>query len=409
MTFDQDSEFDSFSTIDTIVSGLRAAGHSVQLVEATSGLPQWFLTHHVDLVFNIAEGTRGEHRESQVPAVLESLEIPFTGSSSLTLALALDKAKTKRILISEGIPTPPWQLLHSVRAALHEYMEFPLIVKPNREGSAKGIWRESVVGDENALRRQVDRVLQYYRQEALVEEFIHGRELTVGVLGDEVLPILEIDFAPCRISGEYFYSWRMKEFQGNEALGLSPKLFCPARLDSATTRRIQDLALRAHQTLGCSDFSRTDIRLRADGKPFVLEINPLPGLNPLESNFPLMARAAGFSHEMLIQRIVELAIHRWRDHRSRCLPQEPSGALGMLTNTVALKTPGASEQSRVASGSAPRALSIAGVSVVGGADRQQEEVADVRDIPPDHPYGSNIQIPMGKPSGTDRKEGRVDP
>ena len=301
-------------------------------MEATEDLPRWFLSHSVDLVFNIAEGTHGEHREAQVPAILESLGVPFTGSTSITLALALDKAKTKQILAAEGIPTPPWQLFATPHAPLERQLEFPLIVKPNREGSSKGIWRESVVGDEPSLRRQVVQIYERYHQEVLVEEFIPGRELTVGVIAGEVLPVLEIDFSSCRPSGEFFYSWRMKEFQGNASMGLAPVLHCPARLDEPTTERIRDVARRAHRALGCVDFSRTDIRLRADGVPFVLEVNPLPGLSPLDSNFPVMTEAAGISHEALIQRIVDSAMSRYgqtsRSHlRGRGLrvrAQEPS-------------------------------------------------------------------------------------
>lgn len=314
MPFDRDSEFDTQKTVDTIVHALRAHGHTVHLVEATDDLPHWFLTHRVDLAFNIAEGTHGEHRESQVPAILESLGVPFTGSGSITLALALDKAKTKQILGSEGIPTPRWQLFPTSRTPLNTQLEFPLIVKPNREGSSKGIWRESVVGDEDALRRQVAAVNARYHQEALVEEFIDGIELTAGVIGEEALPILEIDFAPCRASAEFFYSWRMKEFQGNAAMGLVPTLHCPARLDAPTAAAVRGVALRAHRALGCVDLSRTDIRLRADGTPFVLEVNPLPGLSPWDSTFPVMTAAAGLSHKALIQRIVALAMARYTQH-----------------------------------------------------------------------------------------------
>jgi len=320
------SEFDSPATIDAMATALRSAGHTVHLVEADEDLPRWFLTHAVDLVFNIAEGTCGGHRESHVPALLEILSIPFTGSNSITLALALDKAKTKQVLASEGLHTPAWQVFVTPEATLDARLQFPLIVKPNREGSAKGLSRESVVWDEPALRRQARKVCEQYRQEVLVEEFIEGTELTVGVLGngDEAwaLPILEIDFAGCERSGEFFYSWRMKEFQGDEALGLNPTLYCPARLDAAMTARVQSVALRVHRALGCREFSRTDIRLRQDGVPFVLEVNPLPGLSPQESNFPVMTNAAGISYPALINRLVEMALARCRQ---RAHAQEPSG------------------------------------------------------------------------------------
>ena len=338
---DVDSEFDTQSTIDTIVTALQSAGQTVHLVEANEEMPHWFLTHRVDLVFNIAEGLRGAHRESQVPALLESLSIPCTGSNSVTLALALDKAKTKIILAAEGIPTPRWQLFPTLETTLKPHLEFPLIVKPNREGSSKGIWRESVVGDEAALRRQIQRIFNQYRQEVLVEEFIDGKELTVGVLGQEALPILEIDFSPCRTSGEYFYSWRMKEFQGDVTRGLIPALYCPARLTPETTAHVQAIALKAHKALGCGDLSRTDIRLRADGMPFVLEVNPLPGLSPLDSNFPLMTQAAGLSHDALIRRIVALAMARGTVRaleapgRGTVTPQEPAPSHGLAESRPA--------------------------------------------------------------------------
>jgi len=315
---DAESEFDRPDTIRRIAEALEAVGWRVSRVEATTALPQWLLTHAMDFVFNIAEGWYGPHREAQVPAILESLRIPFTGSSSTTLALALDKALTKQVLACEGIPTPPWQLFTSSGAPLNPALRFPLIVKPNYEGSSKGILLEGVVRSEAELRAQVARVIARYRQDALVEEFIDGGELTVGVLGEEALPVLEIDFGSCAASGEYFYSWRMKEFQGDAARHLNPHFHCPARLDGATTRLVQDLAMRAHRALGCREFSRTDIRLGAGGRPFVLEVNPLPGFSPLESNFPIMARAAGLSYQELIQRIVALAMVRYqRDSRVR--------------------------------------------------------------------------------------------
>jgi len=317
------SECDSPKTIDAIAQALRQGGHQVHLVEATDALPSWFLTHEVDVVFNIAEGTSGPHRESQVPAILESLNIPFTSSSSLTLALALDKAKTKHVLAYEGIPTPAWQLFATPKTTLNPRLKFPLIVKPNREGSAKGIGRENVVEDEARLRAQVARIHAQYQQEALVEEFIDGTELTVGILGNDalqVLPILEIDFSSCRHSGEFFYSWRMKEYQGDAALGLVPTFHCPARVSPALTARVQDVARLAHQALGCRDLSRTDIRLR-DGIPYVLEVNPLPGLDPHESNFPIMTTAAGIPYPTLLNRLVELAGARTRQMAHA---QEPS-------------------------------------------------------------------------------------
>ena len=192
-------------------------------------------------------------------------------------------------------------------------LKFPLIVKPNCEGSAKGINKNNVVHTKEELYVRVKEIIGQYQQEALVEEFIEGKELTVGILENgktRVLPILEIDFTNCQKSGEYFYSWRMKEFQGNTEMGLVPSFFCPARLDAEIEKKVIDVALRTHRALGCLDISRTDIRLDKFNVPYVLEINPLPGLDPKESNFPIMAYAAGMKYEDLIEAIILSASER---------------------------------------------------------------------------------------------------
>ena len=244
---------------------------------------------------------------------MDYLNIPYTGSNTFSLALALNKALTKKLLRSENIPTPAFQVFFRGNEELNPNLKFPLMVKPNREGSAKGIDISNVVFTKETLYGKVAQVMNMYKQEVLVEEFISGRELTVGILEDgsvEILPILEIDFSPCRNSGEYFYSWRMKEYQGNATLGLSPLLHCPAQLDKETETLVKRVALKTHQLVGCFDFSRTDIRLSRDNVPYVLEINPLPGLNPKESNFPFMAYAAGMNYDELIGAILTSASER---------------------------------------------------------------------------------------------------
>lgn len=305
------SECDKPKTIQAIARALRQAGHQVAPVEADAELPLWLREHPVDIAFNIAEGFRGQAREARVPALLELLGIPYTGSGVLTLALALDKAKSKALFRAAGIPTPNFQLFSHPDEPLETRLQYPLIVKPNREGSAKGIWASSVVHDPVALRSQIRLVFEMYAQEVLVEEYVEGMELTVGILGlDRVLPILEVDFRGCAPSGEFFYSWRMKEFQGNKDLFLNPQFWCPARLDPARAQAIQSVAWRAARLLETQDVARVDIRLSSDGIPYVLEVNPLPGLDPEESNLPLMARAAGLSYEAFIQRLLTLALER---------------------------------------------------------------------------------------------------
>lgn len=309
------SEFDSQETINAISRALQKNGHDVVCVNAGSvNLFSYFRNNRVDMVFNIAEGKSGKFRESEIPAVLDYLNIPYTGSNTFSLALALNKALTKKILKAENIPTPDFQVFTGGKDRLKAGLKFPLIVKPNCEGSAKGIDASNVVETETALYAKVAELINRYRQDVLAEEFIYGKELTVGILENgapTVLPVLEIDFTGCSQSGEFFYSWRMKEFQGNAELGLAPDFHCPARLDKDVEEQVKAVALRTHQAVGCFDISRTDIRLDKDNIPYVLEINPLPGLDPNESNFPIMAYAAGMKFDELINSVLTSAYKRF--------------------------------------------------------------------------------------------------
>ncbi|MDD5594911.1 MAG: ATP-grasp domain-containing protein [Candidatus Omnitrophica bacterium] len=310
------SEYDSEETIGAIVSALETKGHSVEAIDVEyPRLFSFFKKNRVDMVFNIAEGRKGKFRESEVPAILDYLNIPYTGSDTFSLALALNKALTKKILKAEGIPTPHFQVFAKENTQLSSDLKFPLIVKPNCEGSAKGINKSNVVHNAQDLKKKVKEILHSYKQEALVEEFIDGKELTVGILENgktTILPILEIDFSSCKTSGEYFYSWKMKEYQGNAEMGLVPTFHCPARLDKEIESKVKEAALRTHRAVGCLDISRTDIRLDSNNIPYVLEINPLPGLDPKESNFPIMAYAAGMQYEDLIEAILISASERTR-------------------------------------------------------------------------------------------------
>jgi len=310
------SEFDSQETVNAIISAIEKNGHHVEALNVgKENLFSYFRKNRVDMVFNIAEGSCGKFRESEIPAILDYLDIPYTGSGTFSLALALNKALTKKILKAENIPTPRFQVFSKGNEELGLELKFPLIVKPNREGSAKGINASNVVDNKKALYAKAKELIEAYKHEVLVEEFIEGKELTVGVLENGktmVLPILEIDFSTCKNSGEYFYSWRMKEYQGNAELGLIPTFHCPARLDKETEKHIQEVVLKTHRAVGCFDISRTDIRLSKDNIPYVLEINPLPGLDPKESNFPMMAYAAGIEYEDLIEAILISASERTR-------------------------------------------------------------------------------------------------
>jgi D-alanine-D-alanine ligase len=308
------SECDSEETINAIISALKKKGHTVEALDVEyPKLVSYFRKNKVDMVFNIAEGVKGKFRESEVPAILDYLNIPYTGSDTFSLALALNKSLTKRILKAENIPTPNFQTFIKGDEELNPELKFPLIAKPNCEGSAKGINKTNVVHTKEELYKKIREIITVYRQEALVEEFIEGRELTVGILENgkvSILPILEIDFSGCKNSGEYFYSWRMKEYQGNADMGLLPTFHCPAKLDLETEKKVKEAALRTHRAVGCLDISRTDIRLDKFNTPYVLEINPLPGLDPKDSNFPAMAYAAGMEYDDLIEAILLSASER---------------------------------------------------------------------------------------------------
>lgn len=311
------SEFDSKETIEAIANGLRTGGHEVFLVEADKGLLNWFQNNKVDIVFNIAEGLHGESREAQVPAILDFLSIPYTGSGIPALSISLNKALTKRIFEHTGIPTPKYALVKDPSEIRDTQLRYPLIVKPNSEGSAKGITITSFVRNREELISEVERTHSTYKQDILIEEFIEGRELTVGILGNDpavALPVLEIDFSNCKASGEFFYTWKVKEFEKEveESLGLTPFWHCPARLSHEETRKVIETALKAHAIIGCADISRVDIRLSKEGVPYVLEVNPLPGLDPKDSNFPYIAKCAGMNYAELVNRILDVALERHR-------------------------------------------------------------------------------------------------
>ena len=309
------SEFDGLETIEALAGALRSGGHRVYLVEADKKFLDWLKFNQIDIVFNIAEGFSGSGRESQIPAILDFLGIPYTGSGVLALALSLDKAMTKQIFMYNGIPTPKFQLFKNESGPLQKNLRFPLIVKPNCEGSAKGIHASNLVKNESRLYEEIGRIRKLYQHDVLVEEFIEGTELTVGILGNRkphILPILEIDFTNCKKRGESFYSWEVKEYQGIDPLYPDPEFFCPARLSRERKEEVEKVALQAHQALGCRDMSRVDIRLSKDSIPYVLEVNALPGLDPKESNLTRMAAVCSMSYPDLINGILESALKRYR-------------------------------------------------------------------------------------------------
>ncbi|HEY0191043.1 MAG TPA: ATP-grasp domain-containing protein [Kofleriaceae bacterium] len=308
---DDEAEWDPPETIIAIANALARQGHIVVHLEATPDLPRVLAEADVDLIFNIAEGVEGRNREAQVPALCELLGIPYTGSDSATLAIALDKALGKKVLLQHDILTPRFQVMESARERLSPDMRFPMIVKPNAEGSSKGIGSASVVDTEDELRTAVKLCVERYRQPALIEEYISGREFTVGLLGDKrprVLPPMEIKFK--KDTKRPVYDYAVKQ-EWEEHVYYE----CPARLTEAEQKAIEKIARATFWALDCRDVARVDMRMDADGRIYVLEVNPLPGLTPGYSDLVLIAQAAGMEYDQLIAEIMVGGLRRMKDKR----------------------------------------------------------------------------------------------
>ena len=310
-------EFDDEDTINAIKNALIKNGHEVIPIEADNNIFKKIKDTSPDIVFNIAEGIKGESRESHVPALLELLEIPYTGSGPLTLAIALNKAITNDILKYHNINTSRYQIFKKHNEKLSQLLTFPLIVKPIQEGSSKGIKNESLVKNEKDLMFQIKRVIDSYNQFVIVEEYIDGKEFTVSILGNDppiILPLVEIDFNQLPVSANKIYSYEAKWLWDTPEKPI--EMFkCPAELDMHTQKNISNIALQVFNILGCKDICRIDGRLNKKGQFYVLDVNPLPGLIPdpkAHSCFPESAIAANYTYDELINTILFCAIKRYK-------------------------------------------------------------------------------------------------
>ncbi len=325
---DRWDDLDSEETIASIVRALESGGHQVAYFEGSLSLVHELPRFAPDICFNICEGHFGDAREAHVPAILEMMRIPYTGSAVMTLALTLDKPMTKRVLTYHNLPTPAFQTFERVNEPLDPDMRFPVFVKPSREGTGMGVTPESIVRDEEQLRTQLRLQFERYDQPILVEQFIDGREITVGVVGNLTSPVawrLPDDQDAPRISrGLTFLPAmeidldRYESEAGIYTSRIKTELVhdfhwtCPAQLDESTVEELNWLTAATFRVTGCRDVARVDFRLdRNDGdKPYILEINPLPGLNPEYSDLCIEARAYGWSYEELVNRILLEAIER---------------------------------------------------------------------------------------------------
>jgi len=304
-------EYDSLETVDAIAKAIEAQHHSVVKLGGGREFLNNVLGQRVDLVFNIAEGLgnyRG--REAQVPSVLEMLGVPYSGSDPLCLAVSLEKPLAKRLVSFSGVATPRWQVVSDTRQLKEvEWGQFPLpaFAKPAHEGSSKGIRITSRLENSPQIVEAVTGLLEYYQQPVMVEEFISGEEVTVGVIGNSPPKVVGIMRVVPRKKTDYFvYSLEVK--RDWESL-LTYE--CPALLGKGVLQDIADSSLKAYEALGCRDFARMDFRISPDGTPYFLEINPLPGLNPKSGDLPIMAGKMGWTYEALISAVLNAALQRY--------------------------------------------------------------------------------------------------
>lgn len=361
--WDKWNELDSEKSVTGYERALRAAGHEVIPLEGDHTLAANLLKYKPDICFNTCEGHYGRSREAQVPAILDMLRIPYTGSGVMTLAVALDKAMTKRVLQFYSIPTPAFQVFVTGDEPTDPRLNFPLLAKPSLEGSGIGINAKSICRTLRELRDQVRYLLGAYKEPVLVEEYIQGREITTGIVGNlmprgawikekkrlqearalqqvganggkasngngamvinpmlvksapvreyyysgvRVLPPLEIDFSPLKDTLPLYNS----EIKANNPWG--PRYLCPAPLPAKLTSQIGRLTVATFRALECYDFARVDFRIReSDNQPFVIEINPLAGLTEALSDIVLEANAVGITYEELINTILGAALRRY--------------------------------------------------------------------------------------------------
>ncbi|MBN1366317.1 MAG: ATP-grasp domain-containing protein [Dehalococcoidales bacterium] len=303
-------EYDYPATINYIASALEHAGNTIVRLDGGRQFIENILREKVDIVFNISEG-RGTYRsrEAQVPSILEMLDIPYTGADPECLAVCLDKPLTKKLVTLAGIATPPWLTVknkNELDSVRWNEVAFPLIVKPAFEGSSKGVRLNSIANDKEKAVEVTLNLMELYHQPVMLEGFVKGDEVTVGIVGNSppgVVGIMRI--LPKQQTEHFVYSLEVKRDWQNLV-----DYECPACLDKPILDRITTDSLKAFTILECRDFTRIDFRIGADGIPYFIEINPLPGLGDY-SDLVIMAIKMGWSHEALIRAVLSAALERY--------------------------------------------------------------------------------------------------
>ncbi|MHC5012744.1 MAG: D-alanine--D-alanine ligase family protein, partial [Planctomycetota bacterium] len=297
-------------TIRRIVEALKARKHQVTTIEGDMHLverlgeymPRVVKGERPGMVFNLSYGIQGQARYTHVPSILEMVGIPYVGSGPLAHSLALDKVVTKMLLREHGVPTPDFAVLSDPTFAAPD-LAFPLIVKPKNEAVSFGI---QVVHDEAELREAAGIIFDRFDQPVLAEQYVDGREINVGLLGNnppEVFPPAEIVFGE---KGPRIYTYEDKTRRSGREVGVA----CPAQLSPEATAKAQDIALRAFSAIGCYDCARVDMRMDAKGDFYVLEINSLPSMGE-HGSYTHAAQVAGYDYAALVNRLVDVATARY--------------------------------------------------------------------------------------------------
>lgn len=301
--------------IGAIEEGIRSNGYQFFVFAVrheVDSVIHWLQEIRPDVVFNLCESVYGDARlEMNIPALLDLLRIPYTGSPPLTLGLCQDKGKVKDILSSHGILTPKYRVFDQAVGVIKGNF-YPIIVKPLHEDGSLGISNKSVVYSDEALNRQVRYVIEKYRQPALVEEFIDGRELNVGLMDTngkvEVLPISEIDYSEFPEGVPKICGYEAKWVQDSVEYQKSRPI-CPAPLEWALQKQVEHLAVRVFKLFGCRDYARVDMRIDREGRVYVLEVNPNPDISP-PSGMARAIRAQGMTYAEFIGKVIERALQR---------------------------------------------------------------------------------------------------
>jgi len=308
---DEQAEYDSIDTIHAIGKAIKKAGCETVFFEAGQDLPQKLKETEVDIIFNVAEGKGGRGREAQIPSILDYYSIPYTGSDETTLCIALDKGLAKKILKSHGIKTPVFFVWKNEDTKIPDNLRFPVIVKPNAEGSSKGVLGNMIAKSRKELKILLAEKWDRYHQPILVEEFVDGREFTVGIVGNgtekHIFRPMEILISPQgNPDGTRIYSYHVKINYEKYV-----RYQCPSCLEPDNEKRIVEVAGRIYDILECRDFTRIDFMLSGENQLYFIEINPLPGLAPGYSDYPMLAEYNGLGYDDLIKSVLNSGLKRY--------------------------------------------------------------------------------------------------